>query len=85
MFKYVYICVDRYVHGTPISLADIFLMFGYSSPEETVMIPSTYTRYMVKSLFQSTKHHLMINFSGYIMFLAFVIADKWKRRSQLKH
>ncbi|XP_056092292.1 complement C5 isoform X3 [Rhinichthys klamathensis goyatoka] len=37
----------KYVHGTPVSLADMFLMFGYSSPEETVMIPATYTRYML--------------------------------------
>ncbi|XP_067263766.1 complement C5 [Chanodichthys erythropterus] len=37
----------KYVYGTPVSSADIFLMFGYSSPEETVMIPSTYSRYML--------------------------------------
>ncbi|KAK7173715.1 hypothetical protein R3I93_003515 [Phoxinus phoxinus] len=34
----------KYVHGTPVSLADMFLMFGYSSPEETVMIPETYRK-----------------------------------------
>ncbi|XDV20102.1 hypothetical protein PO909_025483 [Leuciscus waleckii] len=37
----------KYVHGTPVSLADIFLMFGYSSPGETVMIPATFTKYML--------------------------------------
>ncbi|KAK2911621.1 hypothetical protein Q8A67_003754 [Cirrhinus molitorella] len=33
----------KYVHGAPVSSANIYLTFGYSSPEETVMIPSTFT------------------------------------------
>ncbi|XP_067294105.1 complement C5 [Pseudorasbora parva] len=37
----------KYVHGTPVSSAHIFLMFGYISPDETVMIPDTYSRYML--------------------------------------
>uniref|UniRef100_A0A673MFE8 Complement component 5 n=2 Tax=Sinocyclocheilus rhinocerous TaxID=307959 RepID=A0A673MFE8_9TELE len=39
----------KYVHGTPVSSADIFLTFGYSSPDETVMIPTTFSKYMLKN------------------------------------
>ncbi|XP_043096088.1 complement C5 [Puntigrus tetrazona] len=39
----------KYVHGTPVSSADIFLTFGYSTPEETVMIPETFKRYMLNN------------------------------------
>ncbi|XP_026108101.1 complement C5-like [Carassius auratus] len=39
----------KYVHGTPVSSADIFVTFGYSSPDETVMIPATFSRYMLRN------------------------------------
>uniref|UniRef100_A0A671SI59 NTR domain-containing protein n=1 Tax=Sinocyclocheilus anshuiensis TaxID=1608454 RepID=A0A671SI59_9TELE len=39
----------KYVHGTPVSSADIFLTFGYSSPDEPVMIPTTFSKYMLKN------------------------------------
>ncbi|XP_050965530.1 complement C5 [Labeo rohita] len=32
----------KYADGTPVNSASILLTFGYSSPEETVMIPSTF-------------------------------------------
>ncbi|XP_059403415.1 complement C5-like [Carassius carassius] len=39
----------KYVHGTPVSSADIFVTFGYSSPDETVMIPATFSRYSLRN------------------------------------
>uniref|UniRef100_A0A8C2ABR3 Complement component 5 n=1 Tax=Cyprinus carpio TaxID=7962 RepID=A0A8C2ABR3_CYPCA len=39
----------KYARGTPVSPADIFLTFGYSTPEETVMIPETFARYMLEN------------------------------------
>ncbi|KTG38801.1 hypothetical protein cypCar_00009247 [Cyprinus carpio] len=39
----------KYVHGTPVSSADIFVTFGYSSPDETVMIPATFSRYLLRN------------------------------------
>ncbi|KAA0716325.1 Complement C5 C3 and PZP-like alpha-2-macroglobulin domain-containing protein 4 [Triplophysa tibetana] len=38
----------NYLQGTPVSEADVFLRFGYRTPDETVMIPSTYTFYKMK-------------------------------------
>ncbi|XP_073696897.1 complement C5 [Garra rufa] len=39
----------KYVHGVPVSSANIYLTFGYSSPEETVMIPSTFSVYKLEN------------------------------------
>ncbi|XP_026108129.1 complement C5-like isoform X1 [Carassius auratus] len=38
----------KYFCGTPVNSADIFVTFGYSSPDETVMIPTTFSRYMLR-------------------------------------
>ncbi|XP_056314659.1 complement C5 [Danio aesculapii] len=37
----------KYVQGMPVKSANILLKFGYSTPEETVIIPSTYRSYML--------------------------------------
>lgn len=39
----------KYVNGRPVSSANIFLTFGYSTPEETVMIPETFAIYMLEN------------------------------------
>ncbi|XP_052411898.1 complement C5 isoform X2 [Carassius gibelio] len=39
----------KYARGTPVSPADIFLTFGYSTPEETVMISEKSTKYMLEN------------------------------------
>uniref|UniRef100_A0A8C1FYQ5 Anaphylatoxin-like domain-containing protein n=1 Tax=Cyprinus carpio carpio TaxID=630221 RepID=A0A8C1FYQ5_CYPCA len=39
----------KYVHGAPVSSADISVTFGYSSPDETVMIPATLSRYSLRN------------------------------------
>ncbi|XP_026068098.1 complement C5-like [Carassius auratus] len=39
----------KYARGTPVSPADIFLTFGYSTPEETVMISEQSTKYMLEN------------------------------------
>ncbi|XP_051962068.1 complement C5-like isoform X2 [Xyrauchen texanus] len=38
----------NYIHGTPVSAADVFLRYGYSSPESIVMIPSTHSKHTMK-------------------------------------
>ncbi|XP_076854617.1 complement C5 [Brachyhypopomus gauderio] len=35
----------KYVHGGPVTSADVFLKFGYASKDETVIIPTTLRRY----------------------------------------
>ncbi|XP_051551430.1 complement C5-like isoform X1 [Myxocyprinus asiaticus] len=39
----------KYVHGTPVSRAEVFLRFGYRSPETIVMIPSTFLKYEMRN------------------------------------
>ncbi|XP_051531363.1 complement C5-like isoform X2 [Myxocyprinus asiaticus] len=38
----------KYIHGTPVSVADVFLRYGYCLAETIVMIPSTHSRHMMK-------------------------------------
>nr|XP_055056558.1 complement C5 isoform X1 [Misgurnus anguillicaudatus] len=37
----------KYAHGTPVTDADVFVRFGYSSPDETVMIPTTFKNHQM--------------------------------------